>query len=132
MPMYRTKKISIHELCPSVQLLIFKKQIPLFCIKQGRHWFNMEIGFLLTALIKDPFEQLRMEFAKCFAITGEEGRYNVNLLGTFYFPKKKLSLIYKHLILSKKFYNYTAVCSIICIGNDHNTKIRGKKKQNSN
>lgn len=28
-----------------------------------------------------------MEFA-VFAIVGEEGRQNMNLLGTFYFPKK--------------------------------------------
>lgn len=43
----------------------------------------------------------------------------------FIFKKKKLSLIYKHLILSK---NSTALQLLadICIGNYHNTKIRGE------
>ena len=43
---------------------------------------------------------MRKEFV-VFAMVGEKGRHNMNLLGTFYFPKKFVIYIYKHLILSK-------------------------------
>lgn len=58
------------------------------------------LGNWLFTKSPDQLLILKLALLAVLAMAGEEERHKMNLLGTFYFPKK-LSLIYKHLILSK-------------------------------